>query len=210
MLSTNLRNCFRPPIPEIEEAALLLDAAVSAHNDGRHDLASELLRRADNKAVWDWTASIWGSNSPYTLYRPVADAPPSLPKEHRAKPRDATRETKMLLHDRDGYYCRFCGIPVIRSEIRMKIQKLYPEAVPWGTRNNLQHAAFQALWAQYDHLIPHARGGTSELDNLVLTCAACNYGRGNFTLAEVGLIDPMAREPRRGAWDGLERFRPVT
>ncbi|MCX6971643.1 MAG: HNH endonuclease [Verrucomicrobia bacterium] len=57
------------------------------------------------------------------------------------------------------------------------------------------------------HLLPHARGGTNDLENIVITCAPCNYARMNHTLEEVGLIDPRTREPIKSTWDGLERFR---
>ena len=59
----------------------------------------------------------------------------------------------------------------------------------------------------YDHLLPHARGGTNDFENMLVTCAPCNCGRDNLTLEEVGLSDPRLREPVRSAWDGLERFR---
>ena len=50
------------------------------------------------------------------------------------------------------------------------------------------------MWAQYDHLVPHARRGTNELGNLVITCAPCNFGRMEHCLEDVGLIDPRTRE----------------
>ncbi len=79
--------------------------------------------------------------------------------------------------------------------------------IPWSAKSNkLQHAAFQAMWAQYDHILPRARGGNNELSNIVVTCAPCNYGRGNYTLEEVGLVDPRTREPNQSTWDGLERL----
>lgn len=71
------------------------------------------------------------------------------------------------------------------------------------TQNNMQPFT---LWLQYDHLLPHARSGTNDLENVVITCAPCNYGRGGYTLEEVGLADPRLREPVRSTWDGLERF----
>lgn len=82
----------------------------------------------------------------------------------------------------------------------------YPDAVPWGRKNSEQHAAFQAMWMQYDHVLPHAKGGTNDLSNVVISCAPCNFGRMEFTLEEVGVEDPRLREPVRSTWDGLERF----
>src|ERR1700755_1995904 len=38
------------------------------------------------------------------------------------------------------------------------------------------------------------RGG-NELENIVITCAPCNNGRSNLTLAEAGLADPRLRAP---------------
>lgn len=97
--------------------------------------------------------------------------------------------------------------PVIRAEVRKRIAASYPEEVPWGSTNRTQHAAFQAMWAQYDHVVPHSRGGTNDLDNLVVTCAPCNFGKMSHTLDELGLEDPRDRPPVKSLWDGLERFR---
>lgn len=111
------------------------------------------------------------------------------------------------LHQPDGYHCRFCAIPVIRKEIRQRFCKLYPQVSIWDKKNVEQHAAFQAMWAQYDHVVPHARGGGDDLDNLVVTCAPCNYGRMEFTLEEANLVDPRTRPAVSSTWDELERFR---
>ena len=201
------RRYLREPIPEIAEAARYLDEAVTAHLAGRSDLADELIRRTNAKAIRDWTESLWGTSSPYVQFRDVAGVPPSIPKAQRLKVRMPTTAEKRALLLRDGYHCRFCGIPVIRTEIRKRIQEKYPEALPWGNTNMGQHAAFQAMWVNYDHVLPHARGGTSDLDNVVITCAPCNYARWNYVLDEVDLIDPRTREPVHSSWDGLERFR---
>ena len=138
--------------------------------------------------------------------RDVPDSAPHLPKDLRVKIRMPSAMERNLLHDRDGFHCRFCGIPVIRKEIRVKIAKAYPKALLWGRRNPEQHAAFQAMWLQYDHLLPHARGGGNNLENIVITCAPCNYGRADALLEEVSLFDPRGRDPVCSLWDGLERF----
>ena len=202
----SLRTCLRDPIPEIAEAAHYLDAAVSANLAGQSQLAGELIRSADMPAIRAWTESLWGGNSPYVVRRAAPDATISQPSDNRVKQRMPTLDEKQAILQRDGYHCRFCGIPVIRKETRERIGKVYPDALPWGSRNIDQHAAFQAMWLQYDHILPHARGGTNDLENIVITCAPCNYARMNHTLEEVGLIDPRTREPIKSTWDGLERF----
>jgi 5-methylcytosine-specific restriction endonuclease McrA len=64
------------------------------------------------------------------------------------------------------------------------------------------------MWAQYDHVVPHARGGSNDIGNLVVTCAPCNYGRMNYTLSEAGLQDPRTHSPRIGPWTGLQEVLP--
>ena len=201
-----LRRCLRPPIPEIADAANLLDEAVTAHLAGRSAVAEELFRRVDLPVLREWTESLWGANSPHVNPRSMPNAAPHLPKDQRVPLRMPNTAEKRLLHERDGYHCRFCGIPVIRMEIRKRIRQAYPNALSWGSTNVTQHAAFQLMWLQYDHVLPHARGGNNDLDNIVITCAPCNYGRMNWTLEEVGLLDPRTQALTRSDWDGLERF----
>ncbi|MEM9964984.1 MAG: HNH endonuclease, partial [Asticcacaulis sp.] len=156
--------------------------------------------------VRDWTQSLWGKASPYVIFRTVENAPLYFNQEQRLKQRMPTLAEKRALLSRDGYHCRFCSIPVIRSEIRNKIVKAFPEISIWGNTNAAQHAAFQAMWVQYDHLLPHSRGGSNSADNMVITCAPCNFARMQYTLEEVGLFNPLLREPHSSDWDGLESF----
>ena len=201
------RTCLREPIPEIADAARFLDDAVTAHLSGRPGDARSLIRRADMPQLREWTESLWGSNSPYVKFRFVEGAPPSLPKDQRIKIRMPSITEKIALHQRDGFHCRFCGIPVIRKIVRERMKKIYPDVLFWGSKNIDQHPAFQAMWLQYDHLLPHSRGGDNGLDNILITCAPCNYGRGHHTFEEVGLSDPRLRIPATSSWDGLERFQ---
>jgi len=193
---------FREPITEIFDAARYLDAAVSAHLNGQTKIASQLFALANDKKIWDWTDSVWGKNSPYV----IVNKQPRLHTTPKVKARMPTTEQKSELHKRDGFHCRFCGIPVIRAEIRKIIQKAYPDSVPWGRTNVSQHAAFQCMWLQYDHVVPHSSGGTNELENLIVTCAACNFGKMEYALEELGLLDPREFAPTQSRWDGLERI----
>jgi 5-methylcytosine-specific restriction endonuclease McrA len=193
----HMRTCIREPISEIADAARFLDAAVSAHLEDRRDVADDLIRQANMPVIREWVKSIWGKKSPYVQYRRVGSTVSEIPEAERLKERMPSHAQKQALLQRDGYHCRFCGIPVIRTEIRNRIRAVYPEALPWGRRNIEQHAAFQAMWVQYDHLVPHASNGTNDLENIVITCGPCNFGRMNYSLAEVSLIDPRDREPVR-------------
>jgi HNH endonuclease len=201
------RSCFRHPVAEIADSARYLDAAVSAHLSNEVRLAEELILLANNPLIREWTESIWGSNSSYVQFIPIQSGDLAAPRQSKDKERMPPISAMREIHQRDGYHCRFCGIPVIRAEVRKRIVAAYPHLDIWGRTNKEQHAGFQAMWAQYDHVVPHAKGGTSGLDNLILTCAPCNFGRMQYTLEEVGLADPRTRDPVRSTWDGLERFR---
>ena len=202
------RRCFREPIPEIFDAARLLDAAATAYLRNRSDLAAGLLEFANMPAIRDWLDSIWGARSKYVQYRQTPESKAAIPKAERIPLRMPSAETKKRLHLRDGFHCRCCGIPVIRMEVRRYFCTKFPGLRLWGKDNASQHAAFQAMWVQYDHVVPHAHGGTNDYDNLLITCAACNYGRMQFTFDEVGIANPMDRDPIQSQWDGLERVLP--
>ncbi len=203
-IGQNLRRCLREPIPEIFEAARLLDAAVGSHLAGEKETASHLLSQANMPGIRSWTESVWGAKSVYVQVRPVVST--QIVVTARVPERMPTDAEKMQLHARDGYHCRFCHIPVIRAKVRARFVSSYPDSVSWGRSNVTQHAAFQCMWAQYDHVVPHASGGDNSMDNLVVACSACNFGRMNYSLAAVGLLDPRETPRCEAAWDGLERF----
>jgi 5-methylcytosine-specific restriction endonuclease McrA len=64
------------------------------------------------------------------------------------------------------------------------------------------------MWLQFDHLLPHQRGGDSSAESVVITCAPCNFGRMDRTLEEVGLDDPRLRPVDPVAWNGLTDLLP--
>lgn len=202
----NLRRSISEPPPQIREAAQFLDAACTAHLMGNRQLAEQLIRLADMPELYAWLKPIWADSDAHVIATSTQDTV-SLESGLRAKTRMPTAQEKRLIHERDGYNCRFCDIPVIRPEVRARITYAYPQAARWGRKESEQHAAFQVMWAQYDHILPHAKGGTNDLENIVLACAACNFGRGAYLLEEVGVMDPRTRTPLAHSWDGLERFQ---
>lgn len=208
-----MRRSLVEPIPEIFSAALRLDEAVDAHFAGDVLRAASLICAANDAAVWKYTDTAWGAGAKHRYgFVTVPEAPTHLGLADRPTPRMPTRQTRAAAIARDGHHCRFCGIPVIDADLRRLMKIAYPDAVSWGTTNSSQHAAFQCMWLQFDHILPNSRGGTSELSNIVVACAPCNFGRMQTTLEEAQLADPL-REPVSArwsgfaAWDGLERFR---
>ena len=141
----NLRKCIREPIREIYEAAEMLAQAVDFHLIGEFSQAENLIRASNLGIIRDWTESIWGAKSPYTQYKEIENAEPYLNKSVRHDFRMPNNDIKMQIIKRDGYNCVFCGIPVIRKEIRNYLKKQYPNGLEWGKRNIEQHEAFQDM-----------------------------------------------------------------
>ncbi|MCA0199886.1 MAG: HNH endonuclease [Proteobacteria bacterium] len=206
------RRCLREPIPEIWVAADRLLSAAEAHGAGDRAAAERLIKEADDYAIAAWTDSLWGAwSADIHRIRVVEGAPPARARAHRPLPRMPTLQTQQDVIRRDGLFCRFCGIPVVDPKTRARIRRLYPDALRWSRIAREQHAAFQAMWLQFDHVLPNSRGGESVCDNIVITCAPCNYGRMEHLLEEVGLADPRttARSvawANAARWDGLEGF----
>jgi 5-methylcytosine-specific restriction endonuclease McrA len=205
------RCCMREPIHEIFDAAQRLNLATDSHLAGDHSTADSLIRSANIAAVRAWTESLLGSKAAnpdqqmYHRFREVPSAPPYLPKAQRSSGRMPSSAEQSIIIERYGRNCIFCGIPLINKQVRILLNSVYPDALPWGRTNQSQHAAFQCMRMQFDHVIPHSRGGDNSLENIVITCAPCNFGRMQWTLDEVGLIDPRERPTQQSSWDGLER-----
>jgi 5-methylcytosine-specific restriction endonuclease McrA len=208
---STLRSCLLEPVPECYLAADILSSAIDAHLASQSKKASSLIQAADLQKVRQFTETVWGAGAEKRHgFILVRDSPPYLSAKERPRPRMPNSQTRHAVLLRDGYHCRFCGLPVIPSSIRRLLCREYPDALGWDKTNISQHAAFQCLWLQFDHILPNSRGGTSELNNIVITCAPCNFGRMQTTLEEARLIDPLSRPtPKKwrgfDKWDGLER-----
>jgi hypothetical protein len=208
-----LRRCLSEPIPEIFVAAQRMSEAADAHLVGEFAEAEKLFALANDPMVWSFTDRAWGVGSKARhSFIPIPDPPPYLSRLNRPHPRMPTSQTERAVVARDGHHCRFCGMPVVSSAIRRMMTAAYPEAVPWGSTNATQHAGFQCMWLQFDHVLPNSRGGTSDLDNIVVACAPCNFGRMEYTLAEAQIVDPLRSQcapfwAGAARWDGLERLR---
>jgi hypothetical protein len=177
--------CIRCALPESDTSScshrLMLRVIVRASSTrdrasvgkatGGRALTSALIVSTNTAVLREYINSLWGAKCAYlpTVLRRAGEPPP------RVESRIPRAAEKVTLHRRDGFHCRFCRIPVIRAEVRRELTRLYPELELWGRRNDQQHAAFQVMWAQYDHLVPHSWGGSNSPDNMVVTCAGWKY-----------------------------------
>jgi 5-methylcytosine-specific restriction endonuclease McrA len=200
------RECFRHPIPELHYAADLLSRAADAFIAGHYDIARNCIRQADMPAVHAYAAEIMGRTQARIHRCRQVDASSAADDPASTAPRRMPGAgVQFNLFERDGWRCRFCGCRVLFAKSRDILRQAFPDALAWGPTNAEMHAAFFALTAVADHIVPYARGGSHEPTNLVTTCQPCNYGRGSWLLEEVGLIDPRTRPPILDGWDGLTR-----
>ncbi len=201
------RSCFRDPVPELDVAAERLSAAADALLAGDESGAATLLRQAHVPALYDFVQSVAGQGwREHVHFREATGIPGIIEKPARVPLRMPQGGAALAVYERDGYRCRYCGIRIVIPGAFSVLRRRLPNVLTWGTRDTEMNTAMYALKGVLDHVLPHARGGTSDAGNLVTSCQTCNYGKGDFHLAEVGLDDPRTRPPQRDGWDGLRRL----
>jgi 5-methylcytosine-specific restriction endonuclease McrA len=205
-----MRHSIKEPIPQLFEAWELLSKAADAHLSGDRKFAEALIEEANDPALWGWLYPEWEKCHLNVINKlPYGDTK-QVPKDARDTKRFLSPSDKVALLRRDGYRCRYCGCPVISPEVRKLICGLYPSAAPWDETNPAKrHMGLQALWLQFDHVVPYSHGGRSDIENSVVSCALCNFGKDKYTLLQLGLEDPRLRDVENVSWDGLNRLSAV-
>lgn len=208
-----MKRSIKKPTPEVHKAIESLISAVDAHVSGDQNAAAALFRQANCLSTWQWLNDAWIVPRRNVVFvNPEGDSR-LVPKAERDADRDIEKSIRKAVLERDGHRCRYCGLPVVSAEIRKIAHNLYPQEVSWTSNPAEQHSAFQVTWLQYDHVIPHSHGGRSSPENVVISCALCNFGKDGFTLRQLDLEDPRLRPPLPSDFDGLEvlrSFAPVS
>jgi 5-methylcytosine-specific restriction endonuclease McrA len=200
------RQSLLTPIPALEEAADLLSQAVDCLLSGDEAGARALLTRADMRELRDYTNRAVSQTSTEVHRRRTVEGPPRALSLHQRGRRQPNAAEKVALFRRDGCRCRYCGCRVVLPAAQNALSAALPGSVTWGAKDIALNAAFYTLKGVLDHVVPHASGGDSGPGNLVVSCQPCNYGKGSWTLEELGLLDPRQRPPVAGDWDGLGRI----
>lgn len=200
------RASLRTPIPEVGIAADLLAMAVESLLLGDSIKARSYLVQADLPALRAYTRSIQSEvTREVHRVRDVPGLPRGIPRAERGL-RQPSRSQALEIYRRDGFRCRYCGCRIILPAAQSVLSALVPGAVRWGSRDDELNAAFYTLKGVLDHVDPHAHGGGSDPENLVVACQPCNYGKGNWFIQQIGISDPRLRPPQVDEWDGLSRI----
>ena len=188
-----MRRCLIEPNPELDLAAKVLDAAADALLIGNLELASKLVICADMKEIMERAVRMVGALS-VEVHRQV-HRPAVLPPAERESLRMPATGTEQYIFNRDGWRCRFCSIKVISRPARNAVARIFPNETRWNLKEFVRHSALYAMAASLDHVVPHSRGGTNQIENLVTACYCCQFGRGEWTLKEAELYDPGTSSP---------------
>lgn len=202
-----MRRCLLSPLPDHENAACFLEGAANALLAGNSDEASDLLRKADIPEIMQHVKRLVGPNS-VEIHRSI-ERPKPLPAQERDPDRMPTDATERGVFERDAWRCRFCGMKVLSRKARNILANGFPKISRWKPQGYKSHAALYAMASSLDHVIPHSRGGEDSDENFVTACYGCQFGRGEWLLEEMELMDPRQFAPVLDSWDGLTRIESI-
>lgn len=133
-----------------------------------------------------------GASTPGVIKDPVRGISPSLAS---------------AVWGRDHYICRYCGTRVIAPSVLVAYSRLSGSDAFWiGRPVNRRHGTVLAFRAYVDHVVPHAKGGLTDANNLVTACWSCNYGKRSYDLVSLMLDDPGSRAVPDSSWQGLTEY----
>jgi 5-methylcytosine-specific restriction endonuclease McrA len=191
-----------PPPNWFEEQLVIFHQAANkaAIGDRAEAIQALKLMRSDEMRAW---FDEHGQMSGKHRAKQVGVADTRLPYDAFDPVRSAARFEK-LVFERDSYTCRYCGLRLVAKEVLKYFEKAVgaSEFRTQGT-NAQQHGVIHAFKIVADHVVPHTRGGKTDVNNLVASCPACNYGKEAYTIEELGIEDPRSQPPANSGWDGL-------
>ena len=167
----------------------LFISAYEAAMAGELEMAKNLLGETNEAEIRNWYVE-HGQMSGFFRFKALGNkaAPKYL---GRRDPLTSISQFETQVYKRDDYRCVYCKNPLIHSKVLKNMEKLLGlVSFPTSGTNAQRHGVVFILRATVDHVVPLSQGGRTELANLVTSCWSCNYGKSNFTLAEIGLTDP--------------------
>jgi 5-methylcytosine-specific restriction endonuclease McrA len=160
---------------------LLLDEKISAAIDILHEPLGDEIREwfiEHAQSAWSFRSKVLG-NVEASSFLGTLDT------------KKLTKDTKLRVLDRDGYVCGYCKGKLVSDTRLNKISSIVgADNFRISGNNSQRHGYIYVVRTTVDHVLPQSKGGRTELENLIMCCWACNYGKAEKTLAEIGLVDP--------------------
>lgn len=164
------------------------------------------LRQIRNAEIQRWYIEHGQTSGMYRVNHLGLSTPATVEAALR-DPRRSPKRYEREVFTRDGYRCRYCGIRLVANEtLKAFAGRVGPDLFAKGRTNLDTHGIILAFKPVADHVLPWGLGGRTEPSNLVSSCGACNYGKFNYTLEQMGLASPFARPPQQDRWDGLSAY----
>ena len=187
----------------LEEEIDKFTNAVDLYIQGDRDLCIAMIQQIRSEDFTEWFIE-HGQNSGYFRVKRLNTSPPIPIEQNLRDPLRSPRKYQDEVFVRDGYRCRYCGNKLI-SQFFMKkfIKNLNSPVFQRGSTNLTTHGIIHATWPVADHVHPWNLGGKTNPDNLVASCASCNYGKYNYTIEQLGIDNPFDFPPVVDCWDGL-------
>jgi hypothetical protein len=196
------RRASLPPPVWFEHQLTLFEDAVKRAANGEREEAVRVLQGIKSDAMREWFDE-HGQMSGWHRVKKFGVASPKVAPDLWDAVRSPARH-ESLVFQRDSYTCRYCGLRQVAKEILLAFERAVgSEEFPTQGTNAMQHGIIHGFKIVADHVVPYKCGGKTNVDNLVSACPACNYGKYNYTLEQLGLDDPRTYPPVVSGWDGL-------
>lgn len=114
-----------------------------------------------------------------------------------------TNYDEIKIFIRDGFMDRYFGNRLIFPPVLRIISNTFPEQFPYQAHWKMDscHIAYWELTPTLDHIVPIARGGLNQENNIVCTSMLHNNIKSNYTLDQVGWeVKPKGTLEN---WDGM-------
>ncbi|MEW5818135.1 MAG: hypothetical protein AB1798_22445, partial [Spirochaetota bacterium] len=117
--------------------------------------------------------------------------------------RHFTENEALRIFVRDGFVDRYSGKRLLFPPVLRLLSFLLPEEFPFHRNWKMKetHPMYWDLFPTLDHIIPIARGGSNDTDNIISTSMLRNNAKSNWTLEELGwTVHPPGDMDQ---WDGM-------
>ncbi len=193
-MSTNapgLTPCLVHPPPQLYSSTVQLIVIADALETGE----VETIRDALNSIDLDACRQYWLDCGNEATRRHNKEA--HLGRD-RAKRVTVSKAVRRTIGERDGWRCRYCALPVVWAGFSKSLFEVLVEEVGDDAND---------LWRVFnqfpDHIAPVSAGGSNTVDSIVSTCGPCNFGKFACEIDELGLENPLTRDPILDGWTGL-------
>ncbi|SNS92548.1 HNH endonuclease [Micrococcales bacterium KH10] len=126
---------------------------------------------------------------------------PALDANTEIAKRAVSHQDRVNVFRRDCFLCLYCGKRTIPRCVLVAISDVFQDAFAYHP-NYKRGALHPAFWLapEADHVVAHARGGSSDPSNLVTLHAMCNLLKSDSPADDLPIIE---RPDRMVEWDGL-------